>query len=90
MTEMVGEYVDRLCTVEMRMAGGVPRGLIPLLQHAARKLHGCPLTLLVAERLKEAYQGGGNVLISTGLGLPPWLAHGETDGPRPGMVQFDQ
>lgn len=80
MPEVVGEYIDRLCTVEMRMAG-LPRGTIHRFYEAARAHYGRPLTLLAAERLQAACREGGTVLIGTGVGAPPWLGQGETDGP---------
>lgn len=81
MPEIIGEYVDRLCTVEMRPQG-MPRGKIHLLYEAARRRQqGRPLTLLAAERLRAAVKPGEHVILATGAGGPPWMPAGETDGP---------
>lgn len=81
MPEIIGEYVDRLCTVEMRPQG-MPRGKIHQLYDAARRRQqGRPLTLLAAERLRAAVKSGDHVILVTGAGGPPWMPVGETDGP---------
>jgi hypothetical protein len=81
MPEIIGEYVDRLCTVEMRPQG-MPRGLVHRLYEAARRRQGGrPLTLFAAERLRDAVKPGDNVILVTGAGNPPWMPAGETDGP---------
>ncbi|MBI1846605.1 MAG: DUF4392 domain-containing protein [Candidatus Rokubacteria bacterium] len=81
MPEIIGEYIDRLCTVEMRPQG-MPRGKIHRLYDAARRRQaGRPLTLLAAERLRGAVKAGDAVIFATGAGGPPWMPAGETDGP---------
>lgn len=80
MPEIIGENVDRLCTVEMRPQG-MPRGKIHKLYEAARRKQGRPLTLLAAERLRATVKPGAYVILATGAGGPPWMPVGETDGP---------
>jgi hypothetical protein len=80
MPEIVAEYIDRVCTVEMRMKG-LPRGKTHLLYQAAREAMGRPLTLAAAEGLRDTIEPGDNVFIATGAGTPPYLPKGETDGP---------
>lgn len=81
MPEVIAEYVDRLCTVEMRPAGGnLPRGVIHRLYDAARAGAGKPLTLALAEALHERVGPGDRVLLLTGAGGPPVLPRGEVDG----------
>ena len=81
MPEIIGENIDRLCTVEMRPQG-MPRGKIHRLYEAARrKQNGRPLTLLAAEKLRAALKPGDYVILATGAGVPPWMPAGETDGP---------
>ncbi|HHX26897.1 MAG TPA: DUF4392 domain-containing protein [Firmicutes bacterium] len=81
MPEIIGEYVDRLVNLEMRVQGGLPRGVTHKLYEAARKKQGPPLTFLAAQKLIDALKPGDNVIIATGAGVPPWLPKGETDGP---------
>jgi hypothetical protein len=80
MPEIVGEYVDRLCTVEMRMLG-LPRGVTHLLYESARRVQDAPLAFLAARRILERVGGGDVVMFLTGAGVMPWLPAGETDGP---------
>jgi hypothetical protein len=81
MPEIVGEYVDRLCTVEMRpAAGNLPRGAIHRLYQAARTWRGRPLTLASAEALRLAVPAGAPVFLVTGAGGPPVLPNAEVDG----------
>ncbi len=79
MAEIVGENVDRLCTVEMRPQG-MPRGKIHRLYDAARRKQGKPLTLLAAEKIIERVRKRDVVIVTTGAGGSPWLPAGETDG----------
>jgi D-glutamate cyclase len=82
MAHVIGEYIDRLCSVEMRPQGNLPRGVTHLLYDAARAAQGDrPLTLLAASALLERVRKGDHVLILTGTGAPPGLPKGETDGP---------
>jgi hypothetical protein len=77
----VGEAIDSLVQVEMRFASGLPRGVIHKLYDAARDWQKEPLTMLAAQALLKRVNKGDRVLIVTGAGAPPWLPHGETDGP---------
>ncbi|MGZ4413902.1 MAG: glutamate cyclase domain-containing protein [Gaiellaceae bacterium] len=81
MPAVIGEYVDRLCTIEMRPSGGnLPRGLMHRLYAAARPAGEPPLTLAMAQALVDGTQPGDTVFILTGAGGPPVLPHGEVDG----------
>src|SRR3954470_16495606 len=81
MATVIGEYVDRLCTIEMRPSGGnLPRGLMHRLYAAARPPADQPLTLAMAEALVGRTRPGDTVFILTGAGGPPVLPHGEVDG----------
>jgi hypothetical protein len=81
MPEIIGEYVDRLCTVEMRPgAGNLPRGTIHRLYAAARPEGAKPLTLAMAEGLVANVHAGDTVFILTGAGALPALPLGEVDG----------
>ena len=79
--EAVGEAIDRLVSVEMRYASGLPRGVISRLYDAARRWQQAPLSMLAAQALMGRLSAGKRVLIVTGAGAPPWLPAGETDGP---------
>jgi len=82
MPEVVAEYVDRLCTVEMRPGkGNLPRGVIHRLYDAARQhAGGTPLTLDMAQALVDRVKPGDPVFILTGAGGPPVLPRAEVDG----------
>jgi hypothetical protein len=81
MPAVIGEYVDRLCTIEMRPSGGnLPRGLMHRLYAAARPAGEPPLTLAMAQALVESANPGDTVFILTGAGGPPVLPRGEVDG----------
>lgn len=80
--QVIGEYVDRLVTVEMRPRNVPVRGIIRQLYESARGKSGeRPLTLLAAEKIMERVRKNDNVFISTGVGCLPRFPHGETDGP---------
>ena len=79
--EIIGEYIDCLVNIEMRVQGGVPRGMSHKLYKAAREKQGKPLTYLAAKKLIELLRVNDIVIIATGAGVPPWLPKGETDGP---------
>lgn len=85
MPEIIGEYIDRLTTVEMRMLG-LPRGKTRQLYDAARQDADEPLSLRAARGLLEHVQAGDRVLITCGAGVPPWLPKGESDGPPGGVA----
>ncbi|HEX4678334.1 MAG TPA: glutamate cyclase domain-containing protein [Gaiellaceae bacterium] len=81
MSEVIGEYIDRLCTIEMRPAeGNLPRGMIHRLYAAARPEGARPLTLAMAEGIIANVHEGDTVFILTGAGGPPVLPRGEVDG----------
>ena len=84
MAVIVGENVDRLCSMEIR-----PRmacsGVFPALYDAAREKLNQPLTYLAASKLIEKTKEKDHVFILTGAGCPPVLPKGESDGP-PGAV----
>ncbi len=84
MPEIIGENVDRACTIEMRPQG-MPRGQIHRLYAAAREKQGRPLTLLAAEKILKCVGKKDTVIVMTGAGGPPWLPAGETDG-APGVA----
>jgi hypothetical protein len=82
--EFVGESVDKLVTVDVRPPQ-LKQGLIEKLYWAAREKMKRPLTLLAAEKLKEALGPNSLAIISTGFVVPPHFPVGEMDGP-PGAV----
>lgn len=86
MTEVIGNNIDRLVTVEMRPQG-IVRGNVVQLYEAARTMATGPLTMLAAEKLISAIKPGDPVLLVTGAGSWPWLPMGETDGP-PGAASL--
>ena len=81
MPQIIGEYIDRLVNIEMRVCGSLPRGVTHRLYEAARDKMGAPLTYLAADLLRKNLKPGDKVVIATGAGVPPWLPKGETDGP---------
>lgn len=78
--DTVWEGIDQVVTVEFRSAALNP-GTLPILYAAARERAGGPLAWAAARRLTEVLQPGAAVVLTTGAGGPPWLFHGETDGP---------
>ena len=86
--EIIGGYVDRLITVQMRPRVFPVRGRIHELYEAAReKLAVKSLTLLAAQKVIENVKDGDNVFVVTGVANRPYLPHGETDGP-PGAASI--
>lgn len=81
MPDIMGEYVDRLVTVEMRNRAMNPGTTLPLYEAAREEGGGRPLTTRAAEGLVEHVHRGDNVIIITGAGTPPTLLNGESDGP---------
>jgi D-glutamate cyclase len=77
---VIGENIDRLCTLEMR-APGSSHGVIHNLYDAARQVLGEPLAMQAARRLADRVIPGDFVIIATGAGHPLYLPEGETDGP---------
>jgi len=84
MALIVGENVDRLCSVETR-----PRmptsGVFPELYDAARGKYSYPLTYLAASEIIKKTKEQDHIFILTGAGCPPRYPTGESDGP-PGAV----
>lgn len=77
MPEIIGEYVDRLCTVEMELnLKGRPRDKTRKLYDAARARQKHPLTFLAAKGIIDAVARGDNVIFLTGAGIPRLLPHG--------------
>jgi hypothetical protein len=81
MPGILGDYVDRLITVEMRNRA-MPHGITRPMYDAARaEGGGQPLTTRAAEGIVRSVHSGDNVFIITGAGGPPTLPKGENDGP---------
>lgn len=80
MSDIIGEYVDRLITIEMKNRA-MPHGIIHKLYDAARAEAGRPLTALAAEGIVKRVSKGDVVFIITGAGYPPVMPNGESDGP---------
>src|SRR5262245_12717385 len=81
MPEVIGEYVDRLCTIEMRPGkGNLPRGQIHKLYDAARRKSDRPLSFAMAEALIGQLGPSRTVFLLTGAGGPPPWPRGEVDG----------
>lgn len=85
MPEIIGQNVDQLVSVEMRVKG-LPRGKAQPLYEAARRDAGQPLTLHAARGLIERVKPGGRVLIMCATGNAPYLPFGESDGPLGGVA----
>ncbi len=86
--EIIGEYVDRLITVEMRPYKFPVRGKIHwLYEHAKKKAGVKSLSLLAAQRILETVHKGDTVFVITGTGSKPFLPNGESDGP-PGAASI--
>jgi len=85
--DIIGEYVDRLVTVEMRNRGMNHNIIAPIYNEARREGGGRPITARAAEALVEHVGEGDVVLIVTGAGYMPEVPHGESDGP-PGAVSL--
>jgi hypothetical protein len=76
----LGDYVDRLCTLDLRPAGPTS-GYIGRFYAAVRERRGgTPLTLTAAQCLHQIAPGS-TVIIATGFCHPQRLPYGETDGP---------
>jgi D-glutamate cyclase len=87
MPQIVGDSIDRLCSVEIRykaVPGGLPRGVTTKLYEAARRENGAPLTYSAASALLDRVAKDDRVFVLCGSGSPPHLAYGETDGPLGG------
>ena len=80
--EIVGEYVDRLITVEMRQKSIPLRGLTSKLHgYACKKLGVRSLTLVASQKILDRVKGNDTVFIMNGFSSIPHCPHGETDGP---------
>lgn len=87
MPKVLGENIDRLCTVEMRRPGSAPRGYVRELYDAAvAEGGGDPLSYRAAQLLLDRCEPGKVVFICCNAGVPPILPFGETDGPIGGAA----
>lgn len=87
MPDIMGEYVDRLVTVEMRNRG-MNYGIVKQIYDAAREEGGGrPISTRAAEALVGAVKPNDVVFIVTGAGYAPEVPHGESDGP-PGAASL--
>ncbi|MBU8544544.1 MULTISPECIES: glutamate cyclase domain-containing protein [Roseomonadaceae] len=81
MPDIMGEYVDRLVTVEMRNRG-MNHGIVRQIYDEARQEGGGrPITARAAEALFEKVGPGDVVFFVTGAGYAPFAPNGESDGP---------
>ena len=80
-TMAAAESIDKLVTLEMRVQG-LPSGVMNRLNVAATEALGEIPVLAAAQALLADVEEGDTVAIVTGAGGPPWLPHGETDGPQ--------
>jgi hypothetical protein len=72
----IGRNVDRIVSLDFPSYGVIG----PLFEGAV-KLQGEAICMQAAERLAQAVEPGGTVVLVTGLILPGHHPHGETDGP---------
>ncbi|MBN7797387.1 glutamate cyclase domain-containing protein [Parahaliea mediterranea] len=88
MPKILAEYIDRLCTVEMRGKGkNIPRGVLSTFYNAAlEEGGGDPLSFRAAELLINSCSPGKTVFIFCNAGVAPYLPYGETDGPLGGVA----
>lgn len=80
MAEIIGEYIDRICSTELRPIGNLPRGVAHRLYDAVRAKGGKPLTYAMAGAILDAVSEGSRVVILAGAGGAPTLPNGEIDG----------
>lgn len=81
MPDIIGEYIDRLVTVEMRNRA-MNHNIIAQIYAAAREEGGGrPIAARAGEALLENVGEGDVVLIVTGAGYAPEVPNGESDGP---------
>ncbi len=76
LVELIADNIDRL--INLDISG---YGVIAELYQAARALHGRPLTLLAAQRLRDRLGDGGTFFVTSGWVMPGTFPYGETDGP---------
>ncbi|MBW2146947.1 MAG: DUF4392 domain-containing protein [Deltaproteobacteria bacterium] len=82
--KILGENIDRLCTVDMRLEGQ-SRGIMDHFLMAAVEKVGGPVALSAAERIMAEVKRGDVVALTTGAFDTRYLPFGETDGP-PGVA----
>ena len=83
--DIIGEFADRLVTVELRNRA-MNHGIIHrMYDEARRRLGGRPIASMAAETLVGNSGRGDCVFLCTGAGYPPEMPHGENDGP-PGVA----
>jgi len=87
MADIIGEYIDRLVTVEMRNRGMNHNIIAPIYDAARREGGARPITARAGEALVEHVQPQDVVLIVTGAGYAPEVPMGESDGP-PGAASL--
>jgi len=78
--EILGQEIDRLVSLEIRL-GGFVRDLVPRLSQAATERINRSPVLAGAEGLIQRLKPGDIVVISIGAVGPPLCPKGETDGP---------
>jgi len=81
MPDIIGEYIDRLVTVEMRNRGMNHHIIAPIYDEARREGGGRPITARAGQALVEHAKPLDVVLIVTGAGYAPEVPMGESDGP---------
>ena len=87
MPDIIGEYVDRLVTVEMRNRAMNHNIIRQIYDHARAEGGGRPITARAAEALVDRVTAGDTVFIVTGAGYAPETPNGESDGP-PGAASL--
>ena len=80
--EVTAANIDRLVTVECRLASATDRGtVVPLYKSACRRVGDKPISLVAAQQLIGHIESGDRVLLICGFASYPMLPYGETDGP---------
>nr|WP_296771572.1 glutamate cyclase domain-containing protein [Rhodococcus sp. (in: high G+C Gram-positive bacteria)] len=80
MPEIVGHYIDRIMSTELRPIGNMPRGVAHLLYDAVRAKADAPLSTTMARALIDRLGPGDRIVIVCGAGGAPTLPTGEIDG----------
>ena len=81
MPDIIGEYVDRLITVEMRNRAMNHNMIKQIYDQAREEGGGRPITARAAEGLVANVKAGDTVFIVIGAGYAPEVPKGESDGP---------
>ncbi|MPS27989.1 MAG: DUF4392 domain-containing protein [Alcaligenaceae bacterium] len=81
MPDIIGEYIDRLVTVEMRNRAMNHNIIGPIYDQARAEGGGRPISARAAQALADTVRPGDRVLIVTGAGYAPEAPNGESDGP---------